>query len=160
VTRPDNSRAVRRQLGTTTVEFAVAGAALFIVLLGVIEVSRMMYAHTVLEEGVRRGARLAAVCPVNDPAIAAGAAFTDGGPPLLPGFSTANIQVSYLNSAGTVVGDLVGGYTQIRYVRVAVQNYTQPLLVPFLSTVFAPANVSATLPRESLGVSPAAVTAC
>jgi Flp pilus assembly protein TadG len=142
------------------VEFAVAGTALFIVLLGVIETSRMMYAHTVLEEGVRRGARLAAVCPLNDPAIAAAAAFAGGGPPLLPGFTTSNIQVTYLNSSGAVVGDLVGGYTQIRYVRVAVQNYTQPLLVPFLSTVFAPVGVSATLPRESLGVSPTAVNAC
>jgi Flp pilus assembly protein TadG len=149
-----------RQRGTTTVEFAVAGVALFMVLFASVEVARMMYARSLLEEGVRRGARLAAVCPLNDPAIAARATFNTGNGAILPGLTTANMRVEYLNATGTVLGNPGGAYSQIQYVRVSVQNYTMPLLIPFMNAVFQANSLSSTLPRESLGVSPGAVTAC
>lgn len=149
------------QRGTTTVEFAIAGAALFLVLFGAVEVARMMFARSVLEEGVRRGARLAAVCPLNDPAIATRASFNNGtGVALLPGLTGGNMRVEYLNAAGAVLGNPAGTYGQIQYVRVTVQDYTMPLIIPFLSLVFDANGLSSTLPRESLGVSPGAVTPC
>ncbi len=61
--------------GTTTVEFAIVGALLFIMIFGVFEVGRGYYVYSMLDEVTRRGARLAAVCPINDPAISRRAIF-------------------------------------------------------------------------------------
>ena len=55
-----------RQRGITTVEFAIVGLLLFTMIFGVIEVARGYYVYTMLGDVARRGARLAAVCPVND----------------------------------------------------------------------------------------------
>ena len=148
--------------GITTVEFAIVAVALFLTLFGAIGVSRMMFARTLLEEGVRRGARLATVCPLNDPAITRAAAFAGGGgsSPFLYGLSSSNFAVQYLDANGAVMANPAGTYLNIRYVRVSLQNFTMPLLIPYVSNVFAPTNLSSTLPAESLGVSATAVTAC
>lgn len=152
----------RRQRGVAAVEFAIVGLVFFIIMFGVIEIGRMMFARTLLEEGVRRGARLAVVCPLNDPAILSAAVYGDGGGSsrLLNGLTTANMRVDYLNGAGAVVANPAGNYLQIRFVRVSVQNFTMPLAIPGLNLIFQPARVDSTLPAESLGVSPTAVTAC
>ena len=57
------------QAGITTVEFAIVALLVFTMVFGVIEIGRGYYIYTLLDDVARRGARLAAVCPVNDPAI-------------------------------------------------------------------------------------------
>ena len=108
-----------------------------------------------LNEGTRRGARLAAVCPLNDPAIAAAVNFAS-----IPGFSSANVTVSYLDASGNPLGaspPLVSVY----YVRVAVTGFTLPLTVPFINPTIGNHPYTATLPAESLGISDQGVsTAC
>jgi Flp pilus assembly protein TadG len=152
----------RRSRGTTAVEFAIVGAALLATIVFVIDLSRIVYLRMTLEEGVRRAARLAAVCPVGDPLPAAAAIFAD--PALsaaaIPGATPANVRIRYLDSDGAIVADLVAGFTSIRFVRVSLEGVEVPLLAPFISGVFAPTNLSATAPAESLGVSPGAVTPC
>jgi Flp pilus assembly protein TadG len=157
-----SARGPHRQRGTTSVEFALVGAVLFIVLFGVIELGRMMFARTVLEEGVRRAARLAAVCPINDGAITDAATFTGtgGADAILPDFTAANVRLEYLGANGAALGNPAGSFALIRYVRVTIQNYQIPVLVPFLQVEFVANNVSSTLPAESLGVSPTAITPC
>jgi hypothetical protein len=151
----------RAQGGTTTVEFAIVGLALFIVLFGTIEVSRMMVARAMLEESVRRGARLAAVCPVNDPGIQQRAVFPGGSQTaIVRGLTTNNLQVQYLDAAGNVLANPAGAFTAIRFVRVTLQGFTLPLFIPLLDVILTPARVSSTLPAESLGVTPTAVTPC
>lgn len=51
-----------REQGFTTIEFAVAGVAFFILLFGVIEAGRWLFAVNTLAEATRRGARYAAMC--------------------------------------------------------------------------------------------------
>lgn len=51
-----------REQGFTIVEFAVAGVAFFILLFGVIEAGRWLFAVNTLAEATRRGARYAAMC--------------------------------------------------------------------------------------------------
>jgi hypothetical protein len=156
-----NRKPAGKQRGTTVVEFAIAGTVFFMILFAAIEMARMMFARSVLEEGVRRGARLAAVCPLAEAETIKGrAAFTAGGDPLLPGFGPANLQLQYLNAAGAALGDPAGNFNNIRYVRVTVQNYTMPLLIPFMSVIFQPNGMSSTLPRESLGVAAEGFTTC
>ncbi|MEO6186896.1 MAG: TadE family protein [Steroidobacteraceae bacterium] len=151
----------RRQAGTTSVEFAIAGVALFVLLFGVVEVGRMMFARTMLEEGVRRAARLATVCPLNDPAIARAGMFDSGsGGPLLSDLTAGNFNLNYLDASGTVIGNPGVAFSQIRFVRVGVQNYSFPLLIPFVNLSFVANGISSTLPAESLGVTTTAVVAC
>ena len=57
------------QNGTSTVEFAIVAAVLFIMIFGVIEIGRGYFVYSMLDEVARRASRLAVVCPVNDPAI-------------------------------------------------------------------------------------------
>jgi Flp pilus assembly protein TadG len=148
----------KRELGAATVEFAIVGALLFVLLFGAIEFGRAMFVANALAEGTRRGARVAAVCPVGDPRPAQVAIFADaGGNSLIaPGVTTANIEVSYLDSAGTPVVDTVANYTALRYVRVRVVNYTLHMLIPFIMPSFLVPSFTATLPVESLGYSPTA----
>jgi Flp pilus assembly protein TadG len=152
---------MRRQSGTTSVEFAIAAVALFTVLFGVVEIGRMMFARTTLEEGVRRAARLAAVCPLNDPAIVRAGMFDSGsGATLLPDLVAGNFALNYLDANGAVIASPAASFTQIRFVRVSVQNYSYPLLIPFVNLSFVATGISSTLPAESLGVTTTAVVPC
>jgi len=137
----------RRQAGVTTVEFAICGAVVLTMILAVIELSRGMFMIGVLKEGARRGARVATVCPINDPAIAATVNFAT-----LPGFGSSNVVVEYLNGAGTVVANPGGNFASIQAVRVRIVNYQIQLWIPFVSRVFTAPGFTVTLPRESLGV--------
>ncbi len=150
-----------KQQGMTTIEFSIVGTVFFIVLLGVIEVGRLLFTWSTLAEATRRGARVAAVCPPNHSAIRRIAVFErfDGGSrsPIISGLSTNNILVSYLDENGDPVGDVSveANYLNIQYVRVEVDAdnpYQHRLLIPtFNQTINAP-SFAATIPRESLGV--------
>ena len=152
---------IKRQAGTTSVEFAIVGMVMMVCLLGVIEVSRLLFVINALGESTRRGARLAAVCPVGDPAIAQMAVFNSTGgtnSPVVNGLSTANIQLEYLRADGSPIpGDPIdlsadpAIYATINYVRVQIVNYVHQWIFPGALTFNMPPQPS-TLPRESLGV--------
>lgn len=144
---------MRQQQGTTTVEFAFVGLIFLTMLLASIEVGRGMYVSNTLEEVTRRGARVAAVCPINHPdvvrtAVFAGAGSTAGGSPVLYGLDAGNIQVEYLSENGLPAG----GYDDARFVRVEVSNYSYPLIYPFGTIDMG--TYSTTIPTESLGYVP------
>ena len=70
---------IRRQRGVTSVEFAIIGLLVMIVLFAVLETGRLLFVFNALEEATRRGARVAAVCQVNDSAIAEITVFNPSG---------------------------------------------------------------------------------
>lgn len=148
--------------GLSTVEFAVVGAVVFLILFGVIDVARAAFARAMLEEGARRAARLAAVCPVEDAYITAAARFAekDWGARIIPNLDAGSVSVQYLDAAGAPVADLEDDFTDIRFVRVTVSGYEVPLFVPFLEIDYQPGPVSSTQPVESLGVTPTEITPC
>jgi hypothetical protein len=152
----------RRQRGLSAVEFAVAGATVFILIFGVVEVARAGFARAMLEEGVRRAARLGAVCPVNDPYVAAAARFAedDWGARLLPGVTAAQVAVQYLDINGIPIADPNARFTDIRFVRVTTSDYELPLFLPFLDLTYEPDPVSSIQPAESFGVSPTEILPC
>ncbi len=155
----------RRQCGTTTVEFAIIGTVLMVVVFAVIEFGRALFVVNVLTEATRRGARMAAVCPVGDPKPAQVAVFANGGAnsPIVPGLTTGNVQVQYLDTNGAVIAApaTAAGFSLIRYVRVGIVGFTQTLLIPLHVTAVPLSGFSTTLPRESLGVYPSVgSTAC
>lgn len=150
----------REQQGTTTVEFAIVGAVVLIMIFGVFEVGRGYYVYSMLDDVARRGARLAAVCPVNDPAISQMAIYNASGnasdSQLVVGLTPTHVVIDYLDANNTVVGTPSdpANFGNIRYVRARVVGYQHQMIVPFvtgLSNVQMPEFVSV-LPRESLGI--------
>ncbi len=164
-----HARACNRpsQRGMTTVEFSIVGVVLFLVLFGVIEFGRALYVVNMLTEATRRGARLAAVCPVNDPYPAEGAVFAYGGggtSPVVPGLTTSNVVIEYLDDNGGLITDPITNFDEIRYVRARIVNFSMPLIIPFIDPTLSLSGFAATIPRESLGVfrvaPPAGTNAC
>jgi len=149
-------RARCRQHGVTTVEFAIIGAIVMIVLFGVIEVGRAVFSLHTLGETTRRAARIATVCPVNDPAIRDVAFFNapgDGsGNGILSDLAPENIVIEYLDRSGDVIVDPVANFTQIYFIRTRIEGYQHRMLIPFLDFIFTTPDFSTTLRRESLGV--------
>ncbi len=146
-----------KQKGTTTVEFAIIGTVLMLVLLLTIEMSRLIFVLNTLGEVTRRGARVAAVCPVNDPEIARAAIFSSVGTdnsPLVHDLDTGNIRLTYLDENG---GEITGVpsdpdvFVTIRYVRVEIQNYVHRMVLP-VPVNFTMPRLASTFPRESLGI--------
>jgi hypothetical protein len=142
--------------GTTAVEFAIVIATLLVVIFGVLDLSRIVYLRMTMEEGVRRAARLAAVCPPGSPLIVKAALFQDSAVQgaAVPGATVDNVNVLYLNAAGASV-DPVTAFTSVRFVRVSLEGVSIPLFIPFITAAFAPSNISSTISAESLGVLPA-----
>jgi Flp pilus assembly protein TadG len=151
-----------RQQGLTTVETAVVGMLAMIVLLAVFEIARMLFVFNTLEEVTRRGARVAAVCQVNDPAIQQIAIFNRGSDAssLLRDLTSANVRVQYIDDNGNVVGDPVGDFGDIGYVRVSITNYQHRLMIPLFTRAFTVPGFATTIPRESLGVTREGFTTC
>ena len=149
-----------RQQGVATVEFAIVGAALMIMIFGVFEVGRGYYTDSMLNEVTRRAARLASVCQVGDPDIARLAILNASGDSsesrfvadLLP----TNVLVDYLDGNGAVVGSPAdpANFANINYVRARITGFNFQSVVPFVSGLasVAMSNHSYVLPRESLGV--------
>ena len=151
-----------RQHGLSTVEFALVAGVLFILIFAVIEVGRGFFVASVLNEATRRGARMAVVCPINDPAIFQAAAFNNA---VIPDLDAGDISVEYLEGNGRIVGTPAdpAGFRLIRYVRVRAVGYQHQMFIPFataLAPFFMPEFVTV-LPRESLGIPrTGAITPC
>lgn len=152
----------RRMDGVYVVEFAIIGLLLFTLLFGVLEMGRLYFTVNGLDEVVRRGARLAAVCDIRDEDILRRAIFNeagasgDGESSLIGGLETADLTLVYLDESGATVAnpdDLVsaGGFRAIRYVQLRVENFPFELLIPGFRGAFTLPAFRSTIPRESLG---------
>jgi Flp pilus assembly protein TadG len=135
---------MNKMRGVVMVELAIVGALLMTLIFGCLEFGRATYAFAALNEGTRRAARLAAVCPINDPKIAAAGNFLG-----VSGFNASNVNVYYLDANGASLG-AAPATSSVYYVRVTVAG-TIPLAIPFLSETLSP-SFTVTLPAESLGV--------
>ena len=144
------------QAGVTTVEFAIIGAVVLLVLFAVIEVGRTVFALNTLVETTRRTARIATVCPINDPAIQEVAMLNAPGSGtvnrILRDFTPANIAVEYLTRTGNVIADPTTNFAQIFFVRARIVNYQHEMLIPFVAAFLPVPEYATTLRRESLGV--------
>lgn len=146
----------RLEQGVTCVEFAIVAAVLFMVMFGVIEFGRALFIANALAESTRRGARVAAICPVGDPGPAQVAIFAtgDGSSLVASGLTTDHVVVSYLDQSGTPLPNPAGSFAAIRYVQVRIVGYSVQLLIPFVMPEALMPALTATLPVESLGYSP------
>jgi hypothetical protein len=155
----------RKQSGIALVEFAIVGGFAIMMIFTVLEISRAVFVVNALTEATRRGARMAAVCPINDSAIAQVATFNAPGggntSPIVYQLDTTDFILEYLDLGGAVIGDPVGNFNLIRYVQVRVVDFEHELLIPFAQATFTMPEFTTTLPRESLGVPrDGAITPC
>jgi len=154
-----------KQSGVALVEFAIVGAFAIMMIFTVLEIARAVFVVNALTEATRRGARMAAVCPINDPAIAQVATYNAPGAgntsSIVDQLDTTDFVLEYLDLGGAVIGDPVGNFNLIRYVQVRVVNFGHELLIPFAQATFTMPEFTTTLPRESLGVPrDGAITPC
>ena len=145
-----------RQAGVTTVEFAIIGALMLVMLFSVIEVGRAMFVLNALGESTRRAARMATVCPINDPAIKEVGLFNapggGTGSRIVGGLTEANFTLEYLDGSGNVVASPAANFAQIQFVRTRIVGFQHRMLVPFMNYLFTTPEFATTLRRESLGV--------
>ena len=139
---------MRKMQGMVMVEFAIVGGALMMVIFGCLEFGRATYSLAALNEGTRRAARLAAVCPINDPVIVPAVNFMG-----VNGFSASDVTLNYLDANGTVLAGTPAS-SSVYYVQVSVGG-SIPLAIPLLNTAVSP-SFTVTLPAESLGITIAA----
>lgn len=146
----------KREQGLFLVEFAIIASVMFLVLFAVIELSRLIWIWNTADEATRRGARVAAVCPIDHPAVLNETIFATAGggtkSPILNNLTTNEVVVKYLTNDGVTESTDFGA---VRYVSVAIVGYQVKLLIPFINKTLNMPTFQTTLPAESLGLIPA-----
>ena len=145
-----------KQKGAETVEFAMIALLFFAVLFTVIEFSRALFVWNALTEATRRGARMAVVCPYQDPIPKRVAVFLDKASestnsPIIGGLTTDMVTVNYYLDNGVT---LTTDQTLIKFVQVSITGYTHTLIIPLWGRTITAPEFKTTLPTESLGAVP------
>lgn len=144
----------RGQHGASTVEFAVVMALFLMLLLGIMDFGRMLFAWNAAAEATRFGARIAVVCDKASAALVLAKMRT-----FLPQLTSANVVIQWDNPEG--VADPACDQSNCKGVQVSIyNNATNPsdpsnfrvqAISPFMGFVMPPVPAFATyLPRESM----------
>lgn len=146
----------QRMRGVYVVEFAIVGLLLFIVLFGALEMGRLLFTVNTLNESVRRGARLAVVCNIQDPVILRKAVFAGTNSTvssLIGNLDTTDLVLRYFDQNGAEIADPspAAGFSQIRFVQVSIEKFPFHLMIPVWGSDILLQPFRAVLPRESLG---------
>lgn len=134
--RPRTLCSLNRQRGAAAVEFALVGIVFFMLLIGIVEMGRVLFTWNAAVEATRYGARVAAVCPENDPAILAHMQR------IMPALTAANVSVSYIPAGCSVAN--------CQQVSVGIQGMAVTTFIPVAAAVIAMPPFSTTIPRESM----------
>lgn len=147
----------KRHTGLVTVEFAVVGLTLLIVVFGCLEIGRLMFTWNTLAEMTRLGARAGAVCPVNSAAATQIATLTRTSKTVLSQKIRDAVKITYLDEDGN---EVTNAATPIVFVQARIDAVTYDFLVPGFPALTLPP-FQTIRPRESLGVVPGeAQSAC
>jgi Flp pilus assembly protein TadG len=129
------------QSGVAAVEFALVCAMFFTLLLGVVEMGRLLWTWNAATEATRLGARVAAVCDINEPHIKTQMIER------LPSLTTSNIVVAYLNPPAAENTCTV---SSCKAVRVSLTGYEHETVIPFLPLTLELPPFTTTLRREHM----------
>ena len=128
----------KRQRGAAAVEFALVAIVFFMLLIGIVEMGRVLFTWNAAAEATRYGARVAVVC---EPDID-NATILSRMQKIMPSLTTANVTVSYTPDGCSVA--------TCQLVSVSTQNVAVTTLIPISGTVLAVPPFTTTLPRESM----------
>lgn len=133
-----------KQHGAALVEFAlVASGGFILLLLGVLELGRVMYTFNTANEATRLGARLAVVCGMNDAVI------TERMSALLPQLNADTVSVTY--DPPGCQPDAEGATLACQSATVAIRpGTTIQTVIPFVDFAVDIPPFSTTLTREAM----------
>src|SRR5215212_2071298 len=138
----------KNERGSTLVEYSIAATAFIMVVFGVLEFGRALWAHNALTDAARRGARYAVLHNAGDiTGVKNVVVYGDpngGTEPILPEMTTANVEVTH--SGDFSVND--GTAT------VTITGYDFKFVLPFLPVKITMPAYSTTLTGESAGATP------
>src|ERR1044072_5301450 len=129
--------------GSTLVEYAIGASVFVMAMFAVLEFGRALWAHNALTDAARRGARYAVLNQPNaDTAIKNVVVYGNaagGTKPLLPGLTTANVQISRSGDFSVNSGTAT----------VSITGYKFQFVLPMLPKSITMPNYSTTLTGES-----------
>ena len=140
----------QNEKGSTLVEYAIGASVFLMAVFAVLEFGRAVWAHNALTDAARQGARYAVL---NLPGGASDSNIknlvvygkTSGGTkPIVPGLTTANVQISRSGDFSVNSGTAT----------VKITNYSFPFVLPFLPNSIKMPEYSTTLTGESAGLIP------
>lgn len=126
------------QHGAAAVEFGLVAIVFLILLIGVVEMGRVLFTWNAAVEATRFGARVAVVCNIdipNEPVLAQMQKF-------LPNLTAGNLSVSYLPDGCSI--------SNCKDVRVELSGLSVQTYIPIVGAALTVPPFSTTLPRESL----------
>lgn len=130
-------RPTSRQTGVAAIEFALISAAFFTLLIGIMEMGRLLWTWNAAVEATRMGARVAAVCSMNNSEILARMTT------MLPTLSSSNVTVSYIDP-----GNVSCTVNTCKEVSVSLHDYQHQTIIPFVPMSVTLPPFQTTLPRE------------
>lgn len=122
-------------------EFALATALLCVLVLGAVEMARLMWTVNAAVEATRLGARLAAVCDMHDSRIAQ--RMTQ----VMPALPEQAVVLDYLDPP---LPDNTCTPSTCKAVRVSLQGVVHQMMLPFSAAVIPLPPLRTTLRRESM----------
>ena len=129
----------RGQAGVAAVEFALVASVFFTLLLGVMEMGRLLWTWNAAVEATRLGARMAVVCDLDDADIKTRMSGR------LPALVSTNITITYLNPPAA---DNSCTAANCKAVRVSLTGYTHQTIIPFVPLSVTLPAFSTTLRKE------------
>lgn len=143
------------QQGSTMAEFAVVAGVFFMMIIGIIEFSRLLYTHNALTDAARRGARFAILHAENHPCVPNVVVYGEtnidpvtcapSGPALISGLTPGMVTVQYAAPGTNRYGLNLGTAT------VTIRNYQFNLSIPFFRQSLTLPAYTTTLTAESAG---------
>lgn len=126
----------KNQRGAAAVEFALVAIVFFMLLIGIVEMGRVLFTWNAAAEATRYGARVAVVCPKGDAAILSRMQ------KIMPTLTWENVSVSHLPSPCEAAN--------CRQVSVSIEGIqVSPMIPQWIGDLVVPA-FTTTLPRESM----------
>ncbi len=141
----DLQQFAEKQNGAAAVEFALIATAFFMLLLGVVEIGRVLFTWNAAAEAARYGARVAVVCNMNDDAI------RDRMRRIMPNLADANVDIKYM-AFDKATKKMSEGCIPATcdFIKVSITNFQITTHIPVVSAVLTVPTFATTLPRESL----------
>lgn len=127
-------RTNKLQRGAAAVEFAIVVSIFFTLLLGAMEMGRLLWTWNAAGEATRLGARLAVVCDIGDTSILTRMQ------EMLPALQPQHVSIAYVPSGCST--------ETCQSVRVSLAGYTHVPIVPFVALSIAIPPFQTTLPKE------------
>jgi Flp pilus assembly protein TadG len=124
----------RRQAGVAAVEFAIVAAVFFMILIGAMEMGRLLWTWNAAAEATRLGARMAVVCDINEAAIVTRMQER------LPALQPSDVTIAYLPAGCSDA--------TCQSVQVTLSGYTHVPIIPFVPLSIPIPSFQTTLPRE------------